>query len=165
MKIELKAKKMYGFSKKVAIGLINKKAEAYKHYWRWCEKQGLREGYCDKGYAKENYQREINLLETKEYQEENLQGFQRIKKALKEKRLVLNCVGGLSWSVQIIENNQLTGISVINQKTLCSYPLNYDKRAYTMACYGTSRPLEIILAYGYALGLDFNKIPQSQQID
>jgi len=164
MEIELKTKNLQGFTKKIAKDLLNNNLKADKHYWRWCEKQGIRQGYAQKGYAKENYTDKINYLNTETGQEETLKQFKRIKKAIKERRLVLTCVGGLSWGVRIVENNKVEGIGLIYQKTLCSYPMNYEKQAFTMACYGTSRPLEIILAFGYNLGLDFHDIPQNQQI-
>ena len=164
MNIGLIAENRYTFSKKVAKALIEKKVEAEKHYWKWCEKNGISEGYANKGYAKENYEPIIERLKTQEGQEETLRQFLRIKKAIKQQRLLLACEGGLSWSVAIVAEGTIEGIELINQKALCSYPMNYNKRAYTMGCYGTSRPLEIILAYGHNLGLKSNKIPQRQQI-
>lgn len=36
-----------------------------------------------------------------------------------------------------------------------------NKRAYWVTCWGTSRPLEIILDVGYKLGLQFKEIEQN----
>lgn len=35
------------------------------------------------------------------------------------------------------------------------------KQCYWVTCWGTSRPLEIILSVGYSLGLDFHEIKQN----
>lgn len=163
-KIELVAKKRYGFKKAVAEQLINDLAEAHKHYWRWCERQGIREGFCEKGYAKENYAGTIEQLHDQERQEYELKEFAEIRKAIKARRLVVRHTGGLHWNVGYIKHNEVAGISLIKMKVLCGYPLNYGKGTYCMSVYGTSRPLEIILGYGYHLGLDFKDIPQNQQV-
>jgi len=166
-KIELLTDNLYGFTEKQALKLLEKKKQAYIHYWKWCGKRYEREFPREDGkaYAKKMYTKEINdYLLTREGQEITLKELANIKKAIQEKRLVVRWIGGLYWTTGLVEDSQITGISLINMKTLCPYKLNYDKRAYCVSCYGTSRPLEIILNYGYNLGLSFKDIPQNQQI-
>ena len=165
MKIELKTKNLCGFDEERAKELLKRHIEAIKHYWRWCERRGIREGWGHKGYAKENYKKEIQeILNDGKQQEYILQEYADVRDAIKERRLVVRFVGGLYWTTGIMVNNQIRGLSLMTMKVLCPYHLNYDKRAYRMSVYGTSRPLEIILSYGYALGLSFKDIPQDQQI-
>ena len=165
MKVELKTKNLHGFSEEKAKELLERWIEATKHYWRWCEKKGLKEGYGYKGYAKEMYTEEINnMLNDGKRQEAILNDYAEIREAIKDRRLVVRWMGGLYWTTGIVKNNEIIGISLIIMKTLTGYKLNYDKRAYCMSVYGTSRPLELILNYGYTLGLDFDEIPQNQQI-
>lgn len=163
-KIELVAKELYGFSKEKAEELINAMAEAIKHYWRWCERQAIQRGHGYKGYAKEMYEREIAYLRTQKQQEAELKELAKIREAIKDRRLVVIHKRGLRWTVRYIENNRLQGLSLYHMKILCPYRLNYEDRTYTMNVYGTDRALEIILKYGYALGLKFNEIPQNQQV-
>ena len=111
MKVELKTKNIYGFSEEKAKDLLQRWIEATKHYWRWCEKRGIREGYGYKGYAKENYEEEINdVLNDGKRQEEILQEYAEIRDAIKEKRLVVRWIGGLYWTTGIIKNNDLIKI-------------------------------------------------------
>lgn len=166
MKIELKTKNLCGFDEERAKKLLEGWIEATKHYWRWCEKRAIREGYGYKGYAKEMYSREIrNIMNYGKEQEYILREYAEVREAIKEKRLIVRWIGGLYWTTEIInKKGKIEGLSLAVMKSLCGYHLNYEKRAYCMSVYGTSRPLEIILNYGYALGLEFKEIPQDQQI-
>lgn len=78
------------------------------------------------------------------------------KKALEERRVVL--VGtndrGTYYDLYIIKNNELIPVRGIG-----SY-WSKEKNCYWVTAQGTSRPLEIILSVGYALGLSFRDIKQ-----
>jgi len=165
-RIELKAENLFGFSRERAEKLLQGHFEAIKHYWKWCEKNWKKEfgEQSGMGYAKEHIERERNWLEQKEYQESILKNYAEIKQAILEKRFVVRFVGGLYWTTGFVKNNEIAVIDLISMKNLCAYRLDYNKRAYCMSVYGTSRPLEIILNYGYSLGLKFGEIPQNQQI-
>ena len=57
----------------------------------------------------------------------------------------------------------MQGIGQITCRSLSSY-YSYSKECFSVCCYGTSRSLEIILGFGYGLGLEFKDIPQDQQV-
>lgn len=161
----LKTTKLKGFRKTTAEKLIKAWLEANKHYWKWCEKNGRSRGYCEVGYARDHYEPDnLEMLNNPERQERLLTQLSDIRKAIKNRRLVVKFEGGLKWSAGYIKGNEYQGIGLTIMKLLCPYRINYNDGNYTMSCYGTSRPLEIILSYGYNLGLTFHDIPQRQQI-
>lgn len=163
-KLTLVTKNLCGFSEEVALKLLMGAVDAEKHYWTWCEKQGIQQGYCFKGYAQDNYVPYAEGMKLQETQEHTLKQFEYVKKALLEGRLLLWCAGGVSWRIAVIHDNKINTLSLRVLKSLCAYSLNYETRAYKMSCYGASRPLEIILNFGYRLGLKFGEIRQDQQI-
>lgn len=144
-----------GFNHKITAQLITKYITANYHF-----KKSF-------GHSTDDIDREIieydlnldSLINT-------LKQYQTIKNAIKNKRLILNCVSnnGLNWDVSYVVKNQIHSIPLIHKKTLSGYKLNYDTGAFCVSCYGTSRPLELILGFGCVLGLNFHDIPQSQQI-
>jgi len=152
------------FDQETKKRLIEKYKESVKEYWRYCEKEYKREfgKEAGKGYAKKHIELELKNLN----EEEVLKEFMEVKEALKEKRLVLWHVDGkgLKWKVGIIKENEIRPLGFYFLGALCPYKLDYRTGAYKMYVYGTSRPLEIILNFGYSLGLKFKEIPQNQQI-
>lgn len=158
MNINLATKKTYGFRKKIAQNLLNEVAGATKKYWKWCAKAHAYD-------VADCLDKDMERLNTADGQERILKEMAEIKKALKRGKLVLKFEGGLHWSTGYIANDTINHIGCINKKALCGYPFSFEHDYYIMSVYGTSRPLEIILAYGHNLGLKFHDIPQRQQGD
>jgi hypothetical protein len=159
---EMTEKQLYNFSKETATNLIKKWVESEYKYWKWCNKNNP---YTP--YTNESISEQLNKYNLKD--KESLSGilrqFANVKKALTDGKLLLTHRGGLKWDCQYIENDDIHNIGLCVKKALCSYPFSWDSSYWAMSCYGTSRPLEIILAFGYNLGLDFHNIPQNQKIN
>ena len=147
----LKTKKLHGFKKETAEELLRGHIEAIKKYWDWCNNKEMKE-------------REIT--EVKEYesmQETILKQYAEIREAVKKGRLVISWKGGTKYSVGYIKNNEINTIGLVYMRNLSPYRLNFESGFYHVTTYGTSRALELILNYGYKLGLKFKEIPQKQQ--
>jgi hypothetical protein len=149
--------KLY-FSKKKAVELITAKIKAEYHYFL------SRTGRWDK----EKISQDLNTYSLKDNEVilSWLRQFYDIKQAIKKRKLVLSIVNnsGTQIKVNYIKNNEIQGISLTHLKALNNYPINYDKRAVSVCCYGTSRTLEVILSMAYKLGLTFEQTPQNQKV-
>ena len=165
MKIELLAKNLSGFDKETALDLINSHFESIKHYWRWCERRykkefGEEEG---KGYALKSIEEEKLILNNITEQEKVLKIYSEIRDAILNKKLVIRYCGGLNWDVEYIKDDDIIPLGLIYKKTLSNYYLNYNTGCYCVSCYGTSRPLELILGYSRRLGI-IKSAPQEQVV-
>jgi len=164
-RVELIKPQEFGFTPEVVQDLLREYDKALVKYWKKCEKRMVKEfGDEEKGYARKNILRERTCLKGEKGQELLLREYVEIRDAIKERRLIVRWIGGLYWKVELIKDNTVKPISSIVAQSLCSYRMDFDRGAFCMSVYGTSRPLEIILNFGYSLGLKYEEIPQRQVV-
>jgi len=142
-----------GFNQEIIEELIKRKVKAEFRYFKSC------------GWSKTEIKEHLEKWElTEEALKDWFEELREIRKAILNKRLVIRWKGGLYWSVGYLKNNEITELDLITMETLGIYKVNYNKRAHCVGVYGTNRAVELVLKYGYSLGLEFEKIPQQQQI-
>ena len=152
----------YKMSKKIEETLKLKVIEAEKEFWTDANKRWLKEFEESRHYSPTEKAKEIMT-----YWEDIKKSFCDIGQALLDRRLKLWCEGssGMMWKAGYIPKGETDIVHIAGYKarTLSSY-WSYGRECFHVCCYGTSRPLEIILGIGYSLGIPFHSIHQNQQI-
>jgi len=148
------------FSEETGNRLITEKVKAEYHYFKWCNKKGS--NWTDEKISKDLNDYWLNIEGLISW----INHFWEIKKAILDKRLLLNCVSNnaLNWCVHYVISDKIMNISLTDLKALNCYRINYKEGSILVNAYGTSRTLEIIESMGRRLGLTFEQIPQSQQV-
>jgi len=90
-----------------------------------------------------------------------LQEMDKLKKAIKNRKLCIQHISGMKYDVFIWGANWPHRLFPL-VKRLAGYRYNKNDHTITVGCYGTSRSLEIILHLWYACGLSFKDITQGQ---
>jgi hypothetical protein len=167
-----KQMRKYRMSKDTEKKLKQSVFQAEKEFWTDANKRWKRE-FGEKGHYNPTeeaigYTQESNWTYIKDF-------FCEVGQSVLDRRLLLWCEGssGMMWKCAYFhaysKKNKLvvpgSRVYICGAKARALSPYwSFRHECFHVCCYGTSRPLEIILGIGNALGIPWYSIHQDQQV-